>query len=61
MLSNACKSAFKSGNLLTSLLDHNARFLFLENQIIINRNTERQYYRDFTAMEKQRNEINEQL
>ena len=34
--------------------------IFLENQIKTNQSTERQYYRDFTAMQKQRNEIDEQ-
>ena len=34
---------------------------FLENQIKTNKNTERQYYQDFTALEKQKNETNEQL
>ena len=37
------------------------QFLFLENQIKTNKNTERRYYRGFIAMEKQKNEINEQL
>ena len=60
IFSNAYDSTFKSGNLLTTLSDHNAQFLFLENQIKTNKNAERQYYRDFTAMEKQKKkEINE--
>ena len=53
IVSNAYDSTFTSGNLLTTLSDHNAQFLFLENQIRTNKNIERQYYRDFNAMEKQ--------
>ena len=34
---------------------------FLENQIKTNKNTERQYYQDFTALEKQKNETSKQL
>ena len=52
IFSNAYDSTFKSGNLLTTPLDHNALFLFIENQIKSNKNTKRQYYRDFIAMKK---------
>ena len=58
---NAYDSTFKSENLLFSLSDHNAQFLFLENQVKTNKSTERQYYRYLTAMKKQKTEINEQL
>ena len=55
----AYKSTFKSGNLLTTLCNNNVQYLFLENQIKINKSTETQYYQDFTAMGKKK--INEQL
>ena len=42
--SNAYNSTFKSGNLLTTLFDHNVQVLFLENQIKTSKYTERQYY-----------------
>ena len=54
IFSNDYDSPFKSGNLLTTLSDHNAQFLFLANQIKTNKNTEKQYYQDFTPMEKQK-------
>ena len=37
----------KYGNILTNLSDHNTQI-----QIIVNKKTDKQYYRDFTAMEK---------
>ena len=37
----------KQGNILTNLSDHNTQI-----QIIVNKTTDKQYYRDFTAMEK---------
>ena len=54
IFSNVYDSTFKFGNLLTTLSDHNAQFLFLGNQIKTTKSTERQYCRDFTAMEKQK-------
>ena len=42
----------KYGNILINLSDHNTQFLFIKNQIIVNKKTDKQYYRDFTAMEK---------
>ena len=58
IFSNASDSTFKSGNLLTIPSDHNVQFLFLENQIKTQKGNTTV---DFTAMEKQKNEINEQL
>ena len=58
IFSNASDSTFKSGNLLTIPSDHNVQFLFPENQTKTQKGNT---IVDFTAMEKQKNEINEQL
>ena len=58
--SNDYNSTFKSGNLVTTLHDHNAEFLFL-GKIKTRKSTIRQYYRYFTEIEKQKYEINEQI
>ena len=42
IISNAYDFTFKSVNLLTTLSDHNAEFLFLEDQIKTSKSTERQ-------------------
>ena len=62
IFSNAYDSTFKSGNLLTTFSDHYAQFLFfLKLKLKRTKTQKTQYYQDFTAIEKQKNEINEQL